>query len=111
MAEQISDLLETQSDLNQHVSKRGFFSFQILISGSLIKIAYILGVVALLIGGISVLLIDYRHDYEFDLMGLLIAVAIMVGGNLLWRIICEVFILSFSLHETAVSILNELRRK
>lgn len=111
MAEQISDLLETQSDLNQHVSKRGFFSFQILISGSLIKIAYVLGVAGILVGGISLLVIDYRHDYELDLMGLLIAGAIIVGGNLLWRIICELFILSFSLHETAVLILDELRRK
>ena len=43
MSENINEILETKSESNQKVSEGGFFSFQKMISVTLIKILYVIG--------------------------------------------------------------------
>lgn len=109
MSENINELLETKNDSNQKLSKGGFFSFQKMISLTLIKIIYVIGMIAVTVFGIGLMTVGggaYGHaEYIFGGM------AIIIFGNLFWRIFCEGWIIIFSLHETTVSILNELKDK
>jgi len=112
MSENINEILETKDDPNQSTSggtltntssESGFFSFKKMISLPLIKILYVIGIFVITIGSI-VMIVDDEDK-------LLFGIAVIVIGNLLWRILCEGWIIIFNLHDTTVSILNELKRK
>jgi len=108
--ENVDKPLETKDETNQKIYKGGFLSFHIMLSGLLIKILYIVGMVVITIGGIIVIYqgSDMYRDGEAFVLG---GIAVIIFGNLLWRILCEGCIVIFSLHETTLSILKELKRK
>jgi len=110
MSDNINEILETKSDSNQQISEGGYFSFQKMISGTLIKIMYAIGLIAITIGGVGVIIdgFNQRRGGELIVLG---GLALVIFGNLIWRIICEGLIIIFSIHETTVSILNELKRR
>lgn len=72
----------------------GFLSFQKMISVELIRGVYVLGALGLTVFGVIVIL-DGR---------LAAGLLLIVGGNILWRLVCEAGILLFSIHERLVSI-------
>jgi len=81
----------------------GFFSFRTMVSRTLIQIIYILGMIAFSIGGISIIVQAVNSRYgsgENFMMGL----GVLILGNLIWRIICEAWILLFNIHDVLVSI-------
>ena len=95
---------KTNSDT---ISNDGYFSFKSLIGGSLIKIIYLLGVITIAISSVSTLF----SFSIFPLNGLLtfgIVCLFFIVGNFLWRIICERWILLFSIHEILSSIERNL---
>ncbi len=99
----------------------GFFSFRTLISPIVIKIIYVLGMLALTIGGIVMIMMG------LDVMGLgaeklnifgkqisfnkqiLIGVALIVLGNIGWRLVCEGWILFFRMRDILGSIERHLK--
>jgi hypothetical protein len=96
----------------------GFFSFRRMISPSLIKILYVAGALVITLGGILYIGTGLDHSQipvgrgYVPLIGyggaqtaliLLAGLAIIVGGNLFWRILCESWIVLFSIHETLIS--------
>ena len=86
----------------------GFFSFQIMISGKLIKSLYTIGMIIITLFGIIFIFIGSDiPEGEYFILG---GVAAIILGNFIWRIFCEGLIIVFSIHETLVSILNELKR-
>jgi len=100
----------------------GFFSFHTMISPAAIKIIYVLGILGLTCGGIVMILMG------LDLMGLgteklnifgiqtpinkqiLIGIALIVLGNLVWRFLCEGWILLFRMCDILGSIEKQLRQ-
>ncbi len=82
---------------------KGFFGFRQMVSTALIKFFYILGVIVLTIGGIVMLF----QGGENALIGL----GAIIFGNLVWRIICEGWILVFSIHDILGSIEQTLKEK
>lgn len=76
----------------------GFLSFQRMISVELIRGVYVLGALGLTVFGVTVIL-DGR---------LATGLLLIVGGNILWRLVCESGILLFSIHERLVSIDKKL---
>ncbi len=82
----------------------GFFSFRTMISPHLIKIIYVLGMMGLSIIGFG--MIVYAEP-----AAMWMGPAVIVLGNLLWRIFCEGLILLFSMHDILGSIDKELKRK
>lgn len=80
----------------------GFFSFHTMVSRTLIQIFYILGALVLnTFAIISIVNAAQGHDSgEQILLGL----GIILFGNLIWRIICEAWILLFNIHDVLVSI-------
>ena len=82
---------------------KDFFGFRKMVSAAIIKFIYILGVIVLTIGGIGML---FQGDEK-----ILIGLAAIILGNLLWRIICEVWILLFSIHDILESVEKTMKEK
>ena len=75
---------------------KDFFSFRKMVSTVIIKVIYLFGALGLTIGGIITPFIDD------DLI--LAGIGALTLGNFLWRIICEAWILLFSIHDILGSI-------
>ena len=82
-----------------------YFSFKQMVSTRVIKLIYIVGLIVItcaggfFVGGGGVALQDMPYGASFG-----VGLGILTGGNLLWRLVCEAWILLFSMHETLVSI-------
>jgi len=100
----------------------GFFSFRMLISPIVIKIIYVLGLLGLTIGGIVMIKMGLDvmslSAEKLNIFGIevsyneqiLIGIGLIVFGNLLWRLLCEAWILLFGIHDTLGSIERHLKR-
>jgi len=70
-----------------------FFTFRKMVSITIIKFLYILGLFLITLGGLGVL-------FQQPLAG----IATLIIGNLYWRIFCELLILGFSIHQELVKL-------
>lgn len=84
----------------------GFLSFRTMVSRTLIQIIYVLGALGLSVYGIIVIVKSLKGSGSGD--QILIGIGILSIGNLVWRIICESWILLFSIHDVLVSIERKL---
>ncbi|MCL1808005.1 MAG: DUF4282 domain-containing protein [Oscillospiraceae bacterium] len=75
---------------------RDFFAFRKMITPALMKGFYVIVAIMIPIGAI-VAATQMRGAASF-----FSALGIIVGGELIWRLICERMILSFSVHEVLV---------
>lgn len=73
---------------------RDFFAFRTMISGFVIQIVFVLGLIAIVIASIGAIANDQA------LVGLLV----LVFGTLYWRILCEVFIVIFRMNSSLTAI-------
>lgn len=83
----------------------GYFSFQKFISTSIVKLIYALGFIALTAGGIALIvwaglrlnnsIIDRQLGWRYVAVG---AGAVVIG-NIAWRVICEFWMVLFSINE------------
>jgi cellulose synthase/poly-beta-1,6-N-acetylglucosamine synthase-like glycosyltransferase len=95
--------LSSKEKKHQIESKgEGFFSFRTMISTTLIRIIYVLGMIGLTIIGIVIIV-------RATSLGILLGIAVIIFGNLLWRIVCEELILLFSIHNILSSIERKLK--
>ena len=81
----------------QNENKGSFWSFDKMVSGRLIKILYILGLISITISGFTM----FRYS------GFLLGLVMIVIGNLFWRIMCEAIIIVFKIFEK----LNQIEHK
>ena len=101
MNEDLDSIFEAKSELTTKDTKaNGFFSFHTMIGPILIKVIYVLGMIGCTILGIMIM--RYKT---------LIGIAVIIFGNLIWRIICESWILLFSMHDILCSIEKKVRKK
>ncbi len=77
-------------DLNE------FLSFNKLISPLIIKLVYILGVIAIVLFSLYTMF-GRIHSFTGFLVNLLIGILILIFGNLSWRITCEGMIVLFNI--------------
>jgi hypothetical protein len=90
--------------------KGGYFSFRTMVSPMLIKIVYVLGILGIIGGGIMLtmqILLGKFSEYIITIgdektTAIIIGVLFILVGNLLWRVLCEVLIVLFSMHEVLV---------
>jgi hypothetical protein len=81
----------------QGFSFNDFISFRYLITPAIITVIYILGAIAISIGGI-VTMGSPRAG------GVLAGLAILVLGNIYWRVILEFFVVLFRMNDSLRSI-------
>ncbi len=82
----------------------GYFAFQKFITTSIVKVIYALGFIALTGGGIALIvwsglrlnaaIIDRQLGWRYVAVG----AGALVVGNIAWRVICEFWIVLFSIH-------------
>jgi len=70
-----------------------FFDFKKLITNSIIKILYIVGMVLITLSGIIAMFTNST------IMGVLGGILVLTFGNVFWRLGCEGTIIIFSIHE------------
>ena len=90
----------------------GYFSFQKMISPTLIKVVYVIGMVGIIVAAIYMVFAGTKEtDDTAKLVKVLSAILLATVGNLLWRLVCEQVILLFSIHERLASIDRSLKAR
>jgi hypothetical protein len=79
-----------------------FFSFKKMVSSTIVKFIYILGVIFITFSSFAAM---------FATRGFLYGLFMLVLGNLLWRVFCEGIIILFSIHERLVSIEKNISKE
>ena len=101
-------------------SDGGYFSFRKFISPTLIKIIYVLGAIFITIGGIvamaspaAQITTGYAAPVVQSSQGLNIVLGLFAifFGNLMWRVICESWIVLFNMRDLLASIEKESKRR
>lgn len=92
----------------------GFFSFGTLISPTFIQVIYVLGAAVISLGGllmVVLVLTGVAPKYtETNRDALLIGGLTLLGvGNILWRVLCEMVMLLFRIHEVLVNLDDKAR--
>jgi hypothetical protein len=95
-----SDVRKVYNESTNYSGIGEFFSFKRMVSFGLIKLLYVLGIIGILVYGIN------QITENKWLMG----ISIILLGNLIWRLFCEIWILAFSIHNTLVSIDKGLKK-
>jgi hypothetical protein len=91
----------------------GYFSFQKLITTPFVKFIYVLGFIALTGGGIGLAIwagLGLRSATLPTRIGayyIAIGVGSAIVGNLVWRVLCEIWIVLFNIHNLLDSIERE----
>jgi hypothetical protein len=89
----------------------GFFSFEKLISADFIRALYYVGAGLITMGGIFVILgIGGGFDIPIPVNMKIQGVIVLIVGNLIWRILCEGWILFFRMYETLLEIQANTKR-
>ena len=94
--------------------RRGFFSFGTLISPTFIQVIYVMGAAVISLGGVLMIVLvltGVAPKYtEANRDALLIGGLTLLGvGNILWRVLCEMVMLLFRIHEVLVNLDDKAR--
>lgn len=86
-----------------------YFSFERMITPSFVKVVYFLGFLALTGAGIGLIVwaglqlneatIDRSLGWRYVAAG----AAILIFGNIVWRVVCELWVVLFGIHNELVS--------
>ena len=93
----------------------GYFSFQKLITPRFVKFIYVVGLMAVTAGGIGLAIgagLGLRSATLPTRMGvyyIAIGAGVVILGNLVWRVLCEIWIVLFNIHSLLGSIESETR--
>lgn len=82
----------------------GYLSFDKMITPIFIKIAFWLGVIGSLIGGVGMMISGILSD-QFGFFQILGGLFILLAGPLIVRIYCELLIILFKMHQS----MNEIK--
>ena len=88
----------------------GYFSFQKLITPRFVKFIYVVGLLAITVGGIGLAIwagLALRSATLSTRMGvyyIAIGAGVVIVGNLIWRVLCEIWIVLFNIHNLLGSI-------
>ena len=81
-----------------------FFSFRYMVTPVLIRVIYVVGAVLVTLGAIAPL------ATANGAAGLVFAILVFLVGNLYWRVIMELFMVFFGMHESLRAIERQGRR-
>src|SRR5687768_14787769 len=88
----------------------GYFSFQKLITPRFVKLIYVVGLLAITASGIGLAIwagLGLRSATLPTRMGvyyIAIGAGVTIVGNLVWRVLCEIWIVLFNIHDLLGSI-------
>jgi len=77
-----------------------FFAFKLFITKPFIRIIYVIGVLGLIFSSFYAM---------FSIGQVLWGIMLLILGNIMWRIVCEVEMVVFHIHDLTKSLEDELR--
>lgn len=86
-----------------------YFSFERMITTSFVKVVYFLGFLALTVAGIGLMvwaglqLNDATIDRVLGWRYVALGAALLIVGNIVWRVACELWVVLFGIHDELVS--------
>jgi len=93
----------------------GYFSFQKLITPPFVKFIYVVGLLAMTAGGIGLAiwagmgLRSATLPTRTGIYYIAIGAGLAILGNLVWRVLCEIWIVLFNINNLLGSIVSETR--
>jgi hypothetical protein len=104
-------MLDVFAILNRRsIPMSSYFSFQSLITRSIVKVVYAMGFLVLTAGGIALIvwsgmrLNDANIDQQLGWRYVAVGAAALFVGNLAWRVICEFWMVLFNVNHHLASI-------
>jgi uncharacterized oligopeptide transporter (OPT) family protein len=85
---------------------KDFFGFDKFLTPVLVKIIYWIGIVAIVFSAIVTLYSAFSPQTG-GAMGILMALLVLVGGLIAWRVICESMILAFRIYDRLTEIRDQ----
>lgn len=91
-----------------------YFSFERMITTTFVKVVYFLGFLAITAGGVALAvwagmqLNDARIDRMLGWRYVAAGVGLVVIGNVVWRVFCELWVVLFEIHAELVSVRHGL---
>ncbi len=91
-----------------------YFSFERMITTTFVKVVYFLGFLAITAGGVALAvwagmqLNDARIDRLLGWRYVAAGVGLVVIGNIVWRVFCELWVVLFEIHAELVSVRHGL---
>ena len=80
----------------------GFFNFDKMVTLSIIKVIFIIGLIVIVIAGFGMM----SDMYYYDINPIWVILGMLLAG-VLWRVNCELLIIMFKIHENLVHIKNK----
>ncbi|WP_447979350.1 DUF4282 domain-containing protein [Candidatus Nitrospira bockiana] len=104
------------------IPEQGFFSFRVFVTPAVIRVVYLLGVLGLTAASVAIALIppsqllpELRIPANVPIpptvKPIVGAVLVFLLGNVLWRVLCELVMILFSLHAALLAIHRRLKRR
>jgi hypothetical protein len=88
-----------------------FLNFKLYITTTFMKIIYVIGAILITLGSL-LLMVGFSaplyYGYSLGFGGALAGLALLIFGNIGWRLVCEAIVVVFSIHEKLISIDNKL---
>jgi hypothetical protein len=105
--EKREELQAKEDDIELHAAAAenwlvDFFAFKLFITKPFIRIIYVIGVLGLIFSSFYAM---------FSVDQVLWGIMLLVLGNIMWRIVCEVEMVVFHIHDLVKSLENELREE
>ena len=91
-----------------------YFSFERMITTTFVKVIYFIGFLAITAGGVALAvwagmqLNDARIDRALGWRYVAAGVGLVVIGNLVWRVFCELWVVLFEIHAELASVRHGL---
>ena len=90
-------------------SKGGFLSFRKMVTIPVIKVVYVIFAILITIAGIVGIFVNNELPFsDNSALGIILGLISIIVANIVWRIICEVCVVFFRIHEELVFIRNKL---
>lgn len=91
-----------------------YFSFERMITPGFVKVVYFLGFIAITVAGVALAvwagmqLNDATIDRLLGWRYVAVGVALVLVGNIVWRVFCELWVVLFGIHAELVSVRHGL---
>ncbi|MFN4314021.1 MAG: DUF4282 domain-containing protein [Chitinophagaceae bacterium] len=99
--------------VNEQFSMGDFFSFKSMITLRIIQVVYILVAALITLGGLMIMFKGEERGYrDVSLMpgGFMGGLLVLIFGNLIWRIWCELLVVFFTINRSLNSIEKNTRK-
>lgn len=91
-----------QQPTYQQPKTGGFFNFDKMVTLSIIKFIFIIGLIVIVLVGFGIM----SDMYYYDINPIWVILGMLLAG-VLWRVNCELLIIMFKIHENLVHIKNK----